>query len=124
MVVISTSSVLSNMKTDRYIKFYHTKAWQSARHMALVRDHYLCQVCKRQGRLTPANTVHHIKHIRDDWSKRLDLSNLETICKECHNKEHPEKASKNKQKTLKLKQRKEDKSIFTFKANKDDEMLF
>ncbi len=86
--------------------------------------YHLCQVCYRQGRVTPARTVHHIVHIKDNWGKRLDLDNLETICLECHNKEHPEKGAKNKKQTLKLYKQRHRSDICKFKSNNDDPMLF
>lgn len=109
---------------DKYIKFYHSKDWQQVRKIVLDRDHYLCQVCYRQGLVTPANTVHHIKHLRECWEQRLNLNNLETICLECHNKEHPEKGAKNKVQVLERYKRRQRKDIFKFKSNEDDPMLF
>lgn len=73
-------------------KFYHSKEWQAVRAQVLERDAYQCQVCKRSGRLTIADTVHHIVPVRVDPSRKLDPSNLETICRACHNKEHSERA--------------------------------
>lgn len=32
--------------------------------------------------------VHHIIPLLDDWSKGLDMDNLESLCHACHNKEH------------------------------------
>ncbi|MBX0340542.1 hypothetical protein U0Q17_01674 [Lactiplantibacillus plantarum] len=93
-------------------EFYHSSDWQSVRQLALTRDHYLCQVCKRKGIIKQGNTVHHIVPIKDDWNKRLDLGNLETICMACHNKEHFEKGySKSKKKIRK------NKNIVVFKRN-------
>lgn len=57
----------------------------------LTRDHYLCQTCLRKGKLSIANTVHHIKPLEDYPELALDEENLESICPSCHNKEHPEK---------------------------------
>ena len=67
------SSGQINMYEDKYIKFYHSKAWKLARKQALARDHYLCQECLRQGIVRTANTVHHIVPIKDDFNKRLNL---------------------------------------------------
>lgn len=72
--------------------FYNSKAWRRCRELVLKRDHYLCQECLKEQRLTPANIVHHIVHYRDDPSKGLDMDNLITVCPECHNKLHPEKS--------------------------------
>ncbi|WP_259335344.1 HNH endonuclease [Bombilactobacillus bombi] len=114
-----------NGKTsDKFVKFYHSSAWKQARRIALARDHYLCQECYRQGRITPASTVHHIYHLRDYWDKRLDLDNLETICLECHNKEHPEKGANNKAQAIERHKQHQRKDIFKFEANDDDPILF
>lgn len=102
---------------DKYIKFYHSKAWKLARKQALTRDHYLCQECLRQGIVRTANTVHHIVPIKDDFNKRLKLDNLETICLEHHNQEHQERGSNEPERYKKLKARK--RKAYVFKANPD-----
>jgi 5-methylcytosine-specific restriction protein A len=71
--------------------FYKSTAWQKCREIVLIRDHRLCQPCLRAGRLTPANTVHHIQPLEERPDLALDIGNLESICPACHNKEHPEK---------------------------------
>lgn len=75
-------------------KFYKTKAWRLKREDILIRDNRECQMCKRNGGFGVATTVHHIVHLRDDWSRRLDDSNLESLCGTCHNVVHPEKLKK------------------------------
>lgn len=99
-----------------YDKFYHSLEWQAVRQQVLDRDHYLCQVCKRAGRITPATTVHHIVPVRADYSRRLDPSNLETICKACHNAEHNERGKSLHAKKVKLKAEKR-KDVFVFNPN-------
>ena len=102
--------------SKNYDSFYHSPEWQAVRLQVLDRDNYLCQVCKRAGRVTPATTVHHIIPVRVDYSKRLDPANLETICKACHNTEHNERAMPLRDKQRKLKAEKRS-DVFTFKAN-------
>lgn len=68
--------------------FYKSAEWERIRQVALARDNYLCQECLKEGRLTVSNTVHHIIEIKTDWSKRLDLDNLVTLCEYHHNKMH------------------------------------
>lgn len=97
-------------------KFYHSREWQAVRQQVLSRDGYLCQVCKRAGRLTPATTVHHITPVRVDPSKRLDPSNLECICKACHNQEHTERAKSKQAKAKQIKQARRA-GVVKFKAN-------
>ena len=93
---------------------YNSKAWKTTRALVLKRDHYLCQECLKEHTLTPANTVHHKIHYRDDISKGLDMDNLITVCADCHNKLHPEKSGGKK--VAKTKNRIH---IVTNKANKE-----
>lgn len=72
-------------------EFYKTKAWERKRARILRRDGYLCQNCKRYGRMRPATTVHHILHYEDRPDLALTDSNLISLCDACHNKSHPEK---------------------------------
>lgn len=87
----------------RSIKFYHSKAWKDKREEILARDNYECQHCKAKGLVVEGTEVHHIIHLKDDWSKRFENDNLVTLCRVCHNLEHPEKIKKmKKQKNKKL----------------------
>jgi 5-methylcytosine-specific restriction protein A len=58
--------------------------WRRVRKIALQRDRHLCQDCLAQKRLTPATEVHHEVPIDVDPSRRLDLTNLRSLCKPCH----------------------------------------
>ncbi len=66
--------------------FYHWPVWRRLRVLALQRDHYLCQECLRQGRLTKATEVHHRKSVEDFPELALSLDNLESLCWDCHEK--------------------------------------
>lgn len=68
--------------------FYRSPEWLAVREAVLVRDHGLCQRCLWEGRITPADTVHHIVELREDWSRRLDPANLVSLCQACHNAVH------------------------------------
>jgi 5-methylcytosine-specific restriction endonuclease McrA len=72
-------------------KFYHGTKWKYKRLSVLERDHNECQICKRKGKLTIANTVHHIKHIEDAPELSLEEDNLVSVCRNCHELEHPER---------------------------------
>lgn len=75
--------------------FYESKKWKKARERAMRRDGYQCQDCKRYGKITAADHVHHIKPLEDcTAAEAVDLSNLVSLCRDCHNKRHPEKAKK------------------------------
>lgn len=71
--------------------FYDSAAWKRKRAQVLRRDKYMCQDCKRYGRMREAVEVHHIQHLEDAPELALDASNLVSLCKACHRKRHPEK---------------------------------
>ncbi|MFD2638382.1 HNH endonuclease [Piscibacillus salipiscarius] len=73
---------------DKLVRFYQSKAWRSLRINVLERDNYECQECKRQGRVSPAQNVHHIKEVKKHPELALVEDNCEGICIKCHNKEH------------------------------------
>jgi 5-methylcytosine-specific restriction protein A len=77
-----------HQRNQRARRFYKSRAWQTARQRVLIRDHYLCQGCLHENQITQADTVHHIIPIREDWSKRLRLDNLVSLCSACHNQRH------------------------------------
>ena len=71
---------------------YHNKRYKRARAAALKRDEYLCQYCKRYGRMRQATITHHIKPVEIDPELAYNADNLVSLCMACHNKMHPEKA--------------------------------
>ncbi|WBX80132.1 HNH endonuclease signature motif containing protein [Virgibacillus salarius] len=76
------------IKENRLVKFYQSKEWRTLRLEALKRDNYECQECKRQGGVSLAQNVHHIKEVKQFPELALVLDNLESICIPCHNHEH------------------------------------
>lgn len=78
---------------ERIMAFYHSKEWKETRKLVLIRDHGLCQICLRNGHIKKGNIVHHIVEVRQNFDKRLDMNNLETICQSCHTKLHGEKGT-------------------------------
>lgn len=58
--------------------------WRKIRLVALRRDNYLCQICLKTDRPTQATDVDHIISIKKAPERRLDLSNLQSLCKPCH----------------------------------------
>ncbi|MEK4612158.1 HNH endonuclease [Bacillus sp. FSL K6-0067] len=83
-------------------KFYDSGEWKSIREQVKKRDNSECQECKRKGHVqTDTNeysesakrkkiqlVVHHIKELENHPALALEIDNLETICVDCHNKEH------------------------------------
>jgi hypothetical protein len=63
-----------------------TRDYRIWRRAVLERDNHTCVSCGcKDGTLH----VHHIISISDDITKALDISNGETLCIKCHQKEHP-----------------------------------
>ena len=75
----------------RYTFDYNSKRWKAKHKQIMRRDKYLCQHCKRYGRLREAKVVHHKKHVDEYPELAYEDDNLESLCNACHNKEHPEK---------------------------------
>lgn len=56
-------------------------AWAKIR-AAFLWTHPLCELCRKHGRLTPANEVHHIRPLSQGGTH--DGGNLMALCKSCH----------------------------------------
>lgn len=69
----------------KYFKFYHSKAWQNTSKLFRY-NNPLCKDCLESGIYRKADVVDHIVEIRDDFSKRLDWDNLQSLCHDCHNR--------------------------------------
>jgi 5-methylcytosine-specific restriction protein A len=63
----------------------YTKAWDklSVRYR---KENPLCEECDRRGMTTPATEVHHIVKVSEDPKRMLDVTNLVSVCRACHEK--------------------------------------
>lgn len=57
--------------------------WQRLRRWFLSRNP-LCVKCKAAGMVTPAEEVDHITPHKGDERLRMDVANLQALCKPCH----------------------------------------
>ena len=77
-------------------KFYSSKAWKS-KSKAYRAMHPLCERCLKHGIYSKSTCVHHKEHIsrnnQYDWSILLGDENLESLCDDCHAKEHAKHTS-------------------------------
>ena len=78
-------------------RFYWWPEWQQLRADVLELDRHECQLCKARGRYSRAMIVHHVKHLRDRpdlalsiWDPDTHERQLVSVCKACHEAEHPE----------------------------------
>lgn len=85
------------MPDDAHYRKARHRKW---REKVLKREKYLCQICRRYGRMderglpVAATTAHHIKHIDEFPELAYQVSNGMALCADCHNKMHPEKGGK------------------------------
>ena len=71
-----------------YHDWYRRRIWwgpMGLRTMQL-RKQPLCETCKKEGRVTVAKDVDHIKPHRGNWSLFADPENLQSLCKPCHSR--------------------------------------
>ena len=61
--------------------------WQRVRARKFARNP-LCEQWEVEGKTTATQEVHHIVPISVDPSRRLDVSNLMSLCAACHDAEH------------------------------------
>ena len=78
----------THARNQKAKQFYHSKQWATMRNIAMIQASYQCEVCRKQGKLMPADEVHHIIPIAVDWSKRLDRANLICLCHKHHMEAH------------------------------------
>lgn len=85
-MVVSGSSCCREHQPARASKeadpFYLSVAWRRFRAWYLGR-HPLCEACEREGRLTPAVMVDHVKELKDGGA-RLAEENAKSLCWKCH----------------------------------------
>jgi 5-methylcytosine-specific restriction protein A len=63
------------------------RAWKQLR-AAFLAANPLCEMCKQDGRLTPATLVHHKQKLTCGGTN--DAENLMALCGECHSRLHAE----------------------------------
>lgn len=70
--------------------FYKSTEWLKLREEAMKRDHYECVWCAKEGKVTTRQLleVDHIHELEFYPEEALDIDNLRTLCKDCHNKRH------------------------------------
>lgn len=65
--------------------FYNSAEWKAARARALARDTNIdIYLYIMEGRVVPADTVHHIVELMEDYSMRCDMDNLISISEGTH----------------------------------------
>ena len=85
------------LESGKEINFYMSSTWQDLAAKVRRMDRYECQLCKARGRYSRGVIVHHVKHLRDRPALALSVYDpdsgerqLVTVCKKCHEDQHPE----------------------------------
>lgn len=72
--------------------FYYTPEWKKTRAAYAKSVGCLCEMCLKEGRITPSRIVHHKVFITpenvNDPSITLGWDNLMCVCMDCHAKIH------------------------------------
>lgn len=68
----------------RYQHFYKSSQWRKLSRRFL-ENNPICVQCYQEGVIRKADVVDHVVELRDDWSRRLDESNLQPLCYRHHN---------------------------------------
>lgn len=74
---------MRSAEATAYRALYKTAAWQRMRQYHLSQEP-LCRFCAKQGRVTAATVVDHIKPHRGDRRLFFDQSNFQSLCAPCH----------------------------------------
>lgn len=85
------------MAGDTYYSEARHREW---RRKVLKRAGFLCEKCRRYGRLdkdgmpVAAKIAHHIKAREKYPELQYKVSNGQALCQKCHNEAHPEKGGR------------------------------
>lgn len=77
-------------------KQYRSKRWSRLRKLKIAQNP-ICERCEKEGIYKPVRIVHHKEYITDknymDPNIFFNIDNLESLCFDCHQKEHFRKDS-------------------------------
>lgn len=75
----------AHRRNQKAKEFYNSAEWKAARARAMTRDAGIdIYLYIMEDRIVPANTVHHIVELLEDYSKRCDIDNLISISEATH----------------------------------------
>lgn len=69
----------------RSYDYYHSSEWEQIRQQVLDLDGGIdVYLYMTKGEVVVADTIHHIVPLKEDWSKRADISNLMSLDHDTH----------------------------------------
>ena len=87
---------LTNKQYERYgrdpaTKNRYGRAWHRIR-TSYAKEHPFCELCMKDGILTPTDQVHHIRPLSEGGSHSRD--NLMALCTSCHSRVHAQRGDR------------------------------
>ena len=72
-------------------RLYASSEWKELVRQVFKRDNYLCQKCEEPHQYGNPLHSHHLKSWANNPDDRMDIDNLVTLCKKCHDFVHSKK---------------------------------
>ena len=82
-----TVEYLSNVSFEQTKKFYNTGEWKALRKEYMEKNkakNFKCNYCDENVSLKKSLNIDHIKPLKTHWHLRLDINNLQILCRDCN----------------------------------------
>lgn len=85
------------IEENKLYRFYKSKEWIALKNNVLDKFHHECQWCKEKGKVSRAETVHHVQYVKMHPELALcefyehggkQYRNLIPLCHDCHDRAH------------------------------------
>lgn len=85
------------IEENKLYRFYKSKEWVILKNKVLDEFHHECQWCKEKGKVSRAETVHHVQYVKTHPELALcefyeyrgkQYRNLIPLCHDCHDRAH------------------------------------
>jgi len=90
----TTIEIIKLLNEGKDCVFYNSRGWRNLAREIKRSHNNECQLCKKRGKVSPAHTVHHVKHLRERpdlaYSRLYEDENgnkqvqLLSVCFTCH----------------------------------------
>lgn len=107
---MTTEEVIELLKDNKAYKIYKSREFRELKAEVMKEFHNECARCKSKGKITRAQTVHHVQYVRKHpeltFSKYYTdkhgnrKRNLIPLCNDCHNAVHKRFGYEEKEKPL------------------------
>lgn len=82
------TKVRNSTANKRFTAFYKSDPWQATRTFVINKYSFDIYEYYKTGKIVPAETVHHIEELKDNWNRRLDITNMIPVTLSNHSKIH------------------------------------